>query len=57
MCERDYKDERKANAADERPDEKLPHFFKALRGNDQKAWYTQEIYDRNMLGIINLDNK
>lgn len=26
-------------------------------GNDQKAWYAQELYDRKMKGITNLDNE
>jgi hypothetical protein len=41
---------------DLKDNEGLPQYYNAMCGNDQKAWYAQELYDRKMKGIINLDN-
>ena len=32
-------------------DEYLPDFWDALKGDEQKIWYAQEIYNRKVLGI------
>lgn len=35
-------------------DENLPSYWDAMTGNDQKNWYTFELYYRKKLGIQNL---
>jgi hypothetical protein len=37
-------------------DENLPNYFKAIPGHEMKAWYTQELYNRKVLGIKNMQN-
>lgn len=36
-------------------DEQLPHFFDAVRGDEAKAWYAAELYERKICGIVGLD--
>ena len=46
----------KAEAEEIDWNEGLPNFFASIPGHLQKQWYTQELYDRKVLGIKNLSN-
>lgn len=50
----DAKFERDVMAED--VDEKLPSFWECLTGDDQKIWYSSEIYSKYMFGIKSVDD-